>query len=247
MKDKLIAKSLYWTDERIDNEFYNGLALYHDRNMKYAIERDDTGYFLTQKDSATYFDLTNGKIWRIDKRWYDKDWECNVAMYNKSTTGGFLVDTPILHDYIDVDGVNCLYTEVQRPFGNLGVDSNMDISEDRINLDYIKEWIDHASIVLTAMKDVAKDVGAGYPRNGLLITHRIRVEDKYSWKTFKRWNADLEYCVKATDEKMRIFFGIAWDYQNAMRSTPYTTEQGLELLYETDAYARNKWNTIINQ
>lgn len=248
MIHSLQNKIEYWTADRIDSEFYKGLPTHSDRNMKYAIERNDTGFYVTQRDSATHFNLQTGVVSRIDCRWNEVDIKCNEDLYNRSVTSKeFLVDKPLESQFITIGDKVHWYTVVERPFNNLGIDCNMDIGEKIINEQYIKEWIDQTTVVLRHIKEVVKQNNAGYPANGVLLTNRVRVGDVYAWKTFKRWQKDYQAAMEKTLDTLRAFQMSAGYLMYGGEITPELIELGQHEINSAQQYAREQWTTLINQ
>jgi hypothetical protein len=248
MLDKLKNKIECWTAERIDNDFYQGLPTHHDRNMKYVIERDDTGFFVTQRDSATYFNLKTGVVNRVDCRWNNIDPKCNEDLYHRSViTGEFFVDKPLDNQFLTINKKLHWYSVVQRPFNNLGVDCNMDIGLKIIDEQYIKEWIDHTTIVLKNIKEVVKKNNAGYPANGVLLTHRLRIGDIYSWKTFKRWQRDCDSAIEKTIDTLRDFQLASIYLMNGGEITPELVKMVQQQHNNSQTYAREQWSILTNQ
>jgi hypothetical protein len=249
MLNNLKEQFEYWTEKRIDNEFYQGLPTLSDRNMKYAIERTDTGFYIIQRDSATYFNLLTGVVYRIDCRWNEIDLKCNDDLYRRSTNSNeFLVDKPLESKFIEINGKTHWYSVVERPMNNLGIDCNIDISNKLITESYIKEWIDQTTIVLRHIKEVVKQNNAGYPANGVLLTNRIRVADNtYSWKTFKRWQKGFDPAIDKTLSTLRDFQMSAGYLMHGGEITPELIELGSKQIAECQRYAREQWNTLNNQ
>lgn len=247
--ETLKEKYEYWTAERIDNEFYQGLPTHYDRNMKYVIERNEEGFYVIQRDSATYFNLTNGIIQRIDCRWNDVDLKCNEDLYNRSLTfKDFLVDKPLESQFISINGKTHWYSVVERPMNTLGTDCNMDIGYNLINEQYIKEWIDQTTIVLRHIKEVVNKNNAGYPANGVLLTNRVRLDtDIYAWKTFKRWQKDFNSAIEKTLHTLRDFHLSAGYMRHGGAITPELIALGSNEIEECQRYAREQWNTLISQ
>lgn len=246
MLDQLKEKYEYWTEENIDNKFYQGLPTHNDRNMKYVIERTDNGFYVIQRDSATHFDLLTGIVSRIDRRWNTIDLKCNDDLYNRSILSKeFLVDKPLESQFVTINNELHWYSVVERPYNNLGIDCNMDIGDKIINEQYIKEWIDQTTIVLRHIKEVVNKNNAGYPANGVLLTNRVRVDKGvYSWKTFKRWQKDFDSAIEKTLTTLRAFQMSAGYLMYGGEITPELIEMGQKEIITTQQYARDQWNTL---
>lgn len=248
MLNELKNRVEYWTNERIDNEFYQGLPTHHDRNMKYVIERDGTGFYVIQRDSATYFNLQTGVVSRMDCRWNYIDIKCNEDLYNRSITSNeFLVDKPLESQFVTIKEKLHWYSVVERPFNNLGIDCNMDIGSKIINEQYIKDWIDQTTVVLRHIKEVVKQNDAGYPANGVLLTNRVRIDNVYSWKTFKRWQKDYNSALEKTLETLRAFQMSAGYLMYGGEITPELIKLGQQEINNAQQYARKQWTTLISQ
>ena len=246
MIDLLQNKIEYWTEDRIDNEFYQGISTHTDRNMKYAIEQDSTGFYVTQRDSATYFNLTNGMIHRIDCRWTHTDIKCNEMLYDRSIKyKDFNIDIPLDNKFLMINGKEHWYSVVQRPMNTLGIDCNMDIGSKLITVSYIKEWIDQSLVVLQHIKEVAHICGGGMPANGVLITNRVRLADNiYAWKTFKRWKRDIPSMIEKSVDTLKAFYVSAAYLQIGGEITPELIAEGQPKVNEVLTYAREQWNTL---
>lgn len=247
MITELKNKIEYWTEDRIDNDFYKGLTTHTDRNMKYAIEKDSTGFYVTQRDSSTYFNLNTGVIYRIDCRWTQTDIACNNLLYERSIKyRDFKIDIPVDSKFITINGKEYWYSVVQRPMNTLGVDCNIDIGNKLITVDYIKEWVDHSLIVLQHIKEVSKICNSGMPANGVLITNRVRLADNvYAWKTFKRWHKDIPSMIEKSIDTLKAFYVSAAYLQIGGEVTPELIQQGQSSIEEILMYASKRWNTLI--
>ena len=243
--DLLKEKYLSWPEERIAKDFYKGLQTYNDSSMKYAVEHDNNGYFLIQRDSATHFNLDSGEIHRIDCRFHLNDILCNKELYLRSIEcNEFLVDIPIFDKIVKIKDRDYLYSIVQRPLASLGTEANIDIGAGLVNVDYLKKLVDDISVVMLHIKEVSNKYNVGFPSNGIYPTHRVRLKEGiYSWKTFRKWNSTLEDTINVSLGILKHFQVVSKFFEIGSGFNPASISKDIA---EVQGYASRKWNDLNN-
>jgi len=234
--ETLIDKFIFWNkDNNISKHFYNDIVTGSDLNSKYAVEKNHQGYFLVQKDSATFFS-NSGIIYRIDSRWGPKDVQCNKDLFDMSLKKNFLIDQPLEDKIISLNGNQLLYTAVSRPNKELGKEISLEIGDGLVNDTFIKEWIVDTTNIIACLKEITKKNSAGFTSNGIYPSHRVRLENSlYAWKTFMKWTDDYQTMIYKSLEVLKIFQVIALSMNN-------TSEVEMKNIIEQNLnFAKKNW------
>jgi hypothetical protein len=222
---------------------------------EFAIERDSNGYFYISDTLIAYCNLKNGSIFRLRSRWGEKDWVCYSELADiANQTKEFRIDIPLHRELVRVENADWEYAELRSPNLDYGKNYNDDVFEwpeltngqhqdnevtdefqDSV-VQYHKEFIDQAIVILKYTDQIAKKHGTGFPRNLCRPTTRYKDSVGYFWSDFDHNEWSMEK-ASAIDYYHTIFKGTL-----NFSLTCGVIDYGR--MIDCTNYARSKWITI---
>lgn len=185
MKDYLVDLIKNWN--QADADKFHSHCDRDDIEGRYIWHYDETGTTIYRDVTAVHVSNT-GKCCKLTKIWKYQDWLAFTQLYNLSQDQkDFRIEIPLDYSIIDNE---YLYSEVQRPGFQVGLDFQYDIFENNIDEQYFKDYIDQTVTLFRNLKKVVESIdGCGYPEVGIPPTKRLRDKDGYFWSDFKKWNS----------------------------------------------------------
>jgi hypothetical protein len=244
--DFLIERWSYWSLQKTAQEFYKDDINNPNINgsVKYAIEKFNQGFLISQPNSISFFDTTSGTVYRLDRQFSDKDFLCNLYLYEKSQSNSlFLVDQPLEYQKVKFKEDIVQYSVLQRPNQNIGIDIALDIGNQKYNLEYLELWIDKVSEIAPYVIEATKKHKSGFPGNGILVTDLLRLDYNYYWKGFRKWGVPFSDFKAKTENSLTMNAFLVYkflSYQSSVNMKEYAGHVN-SLLKQ----ARVKWKNIL--
>lgn len=228
MKEYLLNLIKNWTQTKAD--VFHSNCLRDDAEGRYIWFYDDTGTTIYRDITAVHIDNT-GKCCKLTQVYNNHDWSAFTKLYEVSQDHSFRVEIPLEYTLIEN---KYLYSEVQRPGYQIGLDFQYDLFENIVDEQYFISYIDQATVLGQNLKKVVKSIsGCGYPMVGIPPTKRLRDQEGYFWSDFKKWS------VNENDFKDRLI--------NDLSVSLFYIENNFgKISYKDDIkkYAEQQWNLI---
>ena len=228
MKEYLVNLIKNWKQTEAD-EFHSN-CLRDDAEGRYIWFYDDTGTTIYRDITAVHIDNT-GKCCKLTQVYNNHDWAAFTKLYEIAQDNSFRIEIPLTHSLIEN---KYLYSEVQRPGYQIGLDFQYDLFENIVDEQYFRSYIDQATVLGQKLKQVVESIsGCGYPMVGIPPTKRLRDQEGYFWSDFKKWS------INENEFKDRLI--------NDLSVNLFYMENNFgKLSYKDDIkkYAEQKWNLI---
>ena len=190
MLEILKQRLLDWSQQKADT-FHNNLVR-DEREGKYIWEHTDTGIYLTRNGSSHFLGF-DGVIYKLTDKFRIHDYEMHCRLLDKCVKHNIRVDIPIIHEFIEIPynstvvGTTLLYTVVKRPNNELGEDYLIDVLENRVNTDYLLEYIEQTHDIINVIKPLMSYSDNLAPACRFTVFHRNRDSLGYFWYDIKKW------------------------------------------------------------
>lgn len=225
MRDLLLSYVTNTTIEDFDN--FTKMPVITDTSRYIWKTMNDGVLLISSSDKVLY--LTNdGYVHKLTTIFTPQDF----VNHNKllSIANNIRMDIPISQETIDSNHKKYCYSVVKRPGGQPGISFWQDLANKVITVDYIKQYIDETTELLTVLKSMNTLV----PIVGFSMDKRMRDDKGFFWGDFKMWTVDMDRCVNKTLTVFR-------EYMYLLERSEY---QGLAGLVEM---ADEKWKMVLTQ
>ncbi len=182
MLDILTLKITSWNQKSAD--IFHQMAERDSHFGTYTWEITNDGLFLVRDVCCIFFN-NDGRIFKLTSQFQTNDWDLHCRLYERVIKySDCNIEIPITSKIIDINGIKYLYTEVQRPTALYEPGIWQDAMLSNITDGYMLEWIDHASIILSHMKNVSDLLPRVFPK-------RLYNGAEHSWIDFKKWEISV--------------------------------------------------------
>ena len=203
MIEILQNKILNWSLSKAD-EFHSHL-IRDPREGKYIWEHTDKGIYLTRNGSCHFIGF-DGIIHKLTDQYREHDFIMHQRLLKMCSQFNIRLDIPLEHRFIEVgphDNIvvpKLLYSVVKRPNSELGRDYFADVLEDRVNTDYLIEYVEETGRIISIIKDLVKYSNGLAPACRFTVFHRNTDSVGHFWFDIKKWfmpyNEFLDYHYK---------------------------------------------------
>lgn len=167
---------------------FHAIPLPDQYTSKYTWKHDNNGYTVSHENTSCYIDKSTGIVHKLSCLYSENDYVKHLMLYDLSSRYNYRIEIPLHSEYVLIKGKSYLYTIVQRPNKQLGIDYNLDILNDRVNNEYFVEFIDNSVPLFKALYTVGEAFNNMLPSVFILPTKRLRDDQGYFYFDFKKWH-----------------------------------------------------------
>lgn len=186
----LIEKIKSWTQESA-NQFHNNYNRRHKHDGQYLWEQVSDGMIIW-RDIGAHYISNRGEVLKISLWYSNIDWDMHLQMHHYSLqTNKFRVEIPLESKIIIINNQEFLLTRVQRPNYELGHDFQLDLFNDKVNLDYFIQFINDSVHPISYMKTLNQLPEVRFP-----VSRRIFDSKGHFWADLKQWRIPYDQFIK---------------------------------------------------
>lgn len=168
-------------------QFHN-IPLPYSYDSKYVWGHSNTGYTLNNEYTSCYIDKATGFVYKLSCLYSNDDFDKHKLLYRLTEKYNYRIEIPRHSETVTIKDKQYLYTVVQRPNNQIGIDYHLDIVNNRVNNDYFIEFIDSTVPLFKALFEVDNVFKTGLPSVFILPTKRLRDDVGYFYFDFKKWH-----------------------------------------------------------
>lgn len=206
-------------------QFHN-IPLPYNYDSKYIWSHNDNGYTISHEYTSCYIDKSNGFVYKLSCLYSEDDFDKHKLLYRLTEKYNYRIEIPRHSEFILINNIRYLYTVVERPNNQVGIDYHLDIVNNRVNNDYFIEFIDSTVPLFKALFEVDRVFKSGLPSVFILPTKRLRDDKGYFYFDFKKWHHPKNKYI--TDNTNNLLYQINYCNNNGIKLDTEYLKQHIE-------------------
>lgn len=206
-------------------QFHN-IPLPNNYDSKYIWSHNDNGYTISHEYTSCYIDKSNGFVHKLSCLYSEDDFDKHKLLYRLTEKYDYRIEIPRHSEFVLINNIRYLYTVVERPNNQVGIDYHLDIVNDKVNNDYFIEFIDSSVPLLKALFEVDRVFKTGLPSVFILPTKRLRDDKGYFYFDFKKWHHPKNKYI--TDNTNNLLYQINYCNNNGIKLDTEYLKQYIE-------------------
>lgn len=231
MLDKLIKKFDDWSIEK-RNSFHNNSVL-GSLDSNYIWYTEDDGFYIIRDQGSIYVG-NNGEVHSFTLNGSEQEWQSHILFYKQTSNNPLCrFDIPIKFQTLEHKDTEMFYKIYYRPNKQQGKDYHQYLFENKVDNEFVSQYIDDASILLSEFKKFTIDNNLSLPSLGASIVRRRYDERGHFWIDLKNWSISYDDYVQISIETLSNII----KFSNYNKLTNLDEEKIINK-------SREKWTTI---